>query len=69
VLFDAADSLPAFRLAHIHSALYETEVQAWPAVQAEVERELALLRHRASSDALIVQQTGLRVTNASRLAG
>jgi hypothetical protein len=68
VLFEAVGLLPACRLAHIFSALSETEIEAWPAAQARVERELALPRHRASSDALIVQQTWLRVTGATRLA-
>lgn len=60
-LFDEAGAVPTFHLAHIHSLLQEGEVQAWPAALAEVEREMALLRHRASSDAMIVQRTWLRV--------
>ena len=68
VLFDEAGSLPTFRLAHIYCLLREVEVQAWPAAQAEVERDLALLRHRASSDALMLQQTWVRVTSGDRLA-
>jgi DNA polymerase III epsilon subunit-like protein len=64
VLFEEAGFSSAFRLEHIYSLLHEAEVQAWPAVLASVERELALPRHRASSDALILQQTWLRVSRA-----
>jgi len=65
VLFDEARSLQEFRLEHIHSLLQESELHAWRAARAEVERRLGLLRHRASSDALVLQQTWARVTGAS----
>ena len=64
VLFDEAGSLQGFRLEHIHRLLRETQLQAWAAARAEVERRLGLMRHRASSDALVLQQTFARVTSA-----
>ena len=62
VLFNEAGLAPAFRLEHIYSLLGETERAAWGDAQHAVERELSLRRHRASSDALIVQKTWLRLT-------
>jgi hypothetical protein len=67
-LFDEAGAVPSFRLAHIHSLLREGEVQAWPVALTEVERELSLLRHRASSDAMIVQRTWLKLKGGERVA-
>jgi len=66
VLFEEAGFSSDFRLEHIYSLLHEAEVQAWPTALADVERELALPRHRASSDALILQQTWLHVSGSAR---
>lgn len=59
-LFHAARVRPAFRCSMLELILDEAQMAAWQAARDEVVRELALRRHRASNDALIVQRTWLR---------
>lgn len=63
-LFDEADSAPSFRLQSLRELLTESEAGCWHEVKARVEAELALTRHRASSDALVLQLALLRVKGA-----
>lgn len=60
LLFEGAGLVPRFRLQPLHALLDEGQQQRWNAARIEVSAELALGRHRASSDALILQQTFLR---------
>lgn len=56
-LFDAVDSFPAFRLKDLRELLSEAEKAIWHATRDEVQQRLQLRRHRASSDARIIQET------------
>ena len=66
-LFDAAGRRPAFKLDHLRALLNEREAAAWHGVKEQVARELRLQRHRASSDARVLQLTLQRVRVASSL--
>ncbi len=56
-LFDAADSFPAFKLKDLRELLGPCEQAHWHATRDEVEVRLQLRRHRASTDARILQET------------
>lgn len=60
LMFESAGLVPRFRLQPLHALLSEQQQRFWNAARTEVSSELALARHRASSDALILQQTFLR---------
>jgi len=51
------DLVPQFKLADLRCLLSEAEAQHWHAVLNQVRLEQALQRHRASSDARILQLT------------
>lgn len=57
MLFDSVDSFPAFRLKNVRELLNEDEAGRWHQIKAKVEAELELRRHRASSDARLIQET------------
>lgn len=54
-LYDAAGLLPSFRLDDLRRLLSEAESQRWRAVTDAVRWRLQLSRHRASSDARVLQ--------------
>ncbi|MEL4179404.1 3'-5' exonuclease [Roseateles sp. PN1] len=56
-LFDVVDLVPQFKLADLRCLLSEAEASHWHAVLNQVRLEQALQRHRASSDARILQLT------------
>nr|WP_295130833.1 hypothetical protein [uncultured Roseateles sp.] len=56
-LFDVVDLVPQFKLADLRCLLSEAEARHWHAVLSQVRLEQALQRHRASSDARILQLT------------
>jgi len=56
-LFHAAAMPPAFRLSPIEAIASELQLSLWDDTKIRVQRNLGVLRHRASSDALIIQQT------------
>ena len=56
-LFYKAKIAQLFVLSPLENILSEYQMQHWAAVKAEVIAELQLTRHRASSDALIIQET------------
>lgn len=60
-LFDAADLPMHFQIESSRKLLSEEEAGRWGAAKLEVIAELKLTRHRASSDAKILQRTLLRV--------
>ncbi|HET8710614.1 MAG TPA: hypothetical protein VFM32_04520 [Spongiibacteraceae bacterium] len=60
LLFDCAERVQGFRLQALTALLDESQLKIWSDTRRVVERELALGRHRASSDARILQQTYLR---------
>jgi hypothetical protein len=57
LLFDRAGISQHFRIEHLRSLLEEPQMRIWEAVRQEVIADLALTRHRASTDALIIQKT------------
>ena len=56
-LFDAAGTRPAFKLDNLRALLNEHEAAQWHGMKEQVARELRLQRHRASSDARVLQLT------------
>ncbi|MFY7865867.1 hypothetical protein [Roseateles sp.] len=67
-LFDAVEMTPSFRLADMRSLLSEAEAELWHAVLDQVRAEMQLRRHRASSDAMVLQLTLQRVKQAQAQA-
>lgn len=60
-LFEAADLQPAFRLQDLRTLLSEEEAQRWHQTTSLVRSEQRLSRHRASSDARVLQLALLRI--------
>ncbi|MDL2339156.1 MAG: hypothetical protein QFE16_15060 [Pseudomonadota bacterium] len=56
-LFDAADLSPSFHIENLRALLSDTEAEHWHAIKDQVGREMKLQRHRASSDARLLQMT------------
>lgn len=54
-LFEAADITPHFKLASVHQLLDEPRLARLDGVQRQARVELGLSRHRASSDARVLQ--------------
>lgn len=63
-LFDAADMVPSFKLADLREIMKPEQEESWHATKECVEKELNLSRHRASSDAKVLQLTWLRTHDA-----
>ena len=61
VLFEAAEMTPSFRLDNLRGLLTEREAAHWEVVKKQVTTEMRLQRHRASSDAKILQRTLIRL--------
>jgi hypothetical protein len=60
-LFDAADAVPAFRLDNLRARLAEAEADRWHIVKQQVAGEMQIGRHRASTDAKLLQMTWQRL--------
>lgn len=60
-LFDAADLSPSFHIESLRVLLSDSEAALWHQIKAQVAGELKLRRHRASSDARLLQMTLCRV--------
>jgi hypothetical protein len=60
-LFEAAEMSPSFRLENLRVLLSEREAAYWDVLKRQVTQELRLQRHRASSDAKILQRTLMRL--------
>jgi hypothetical protein len=60
-LFDAAGAVPAFRLRHLRELMNESAAERFDAAREIVRRNLQLRRHRASSDARVLQLSLARV--------
>ena len=56
-LFDAAELVPRFKLENLRKLLTEHEADQWHAVKAQISSERGVQRHRASSDARLLQLT------------
>lgn len=61
VLFEAAGLTPSFKLDNLRALLTEQEAAFWSIVKQQVTTEMRLPRHRASSDAKILQHTLVRL--------
>ena len=61
VLFEAAELTPAFKLDNLRALLTEQEAAFWAVVKKQVTTEMRLQRHRASTDAKILQHTLMRL--------
>jgi hypothetical protein len=61
VLFEAAQMTPAFKLDNLRALLTDQEASSFDACKHEVETEMSLQRHRASSDAAVLQRTLVRL--------
>ena len=61
LLFDEAELTPAFKLDNLRSLLDEQQANAWHACKETVMAELNLPRHRASTDARVLQLTYQRL--------
>ncbi|MCU0774575.1 MAG: hypothetical protein MUC74_08700 [Ideonella sp.] len=55
MLFDAAGQRPAFRLEHLHRLLDDARLSRWDDTVEAVRRDLGGARHRASTDARVLQ--------------
>lgn len=56
-IFDAAGTLPRFRLESVRILLDEDQASRWASTRLQVSRSMHTTRHRASHDARVVQQT------------
>jgi hypothetical protein len=65
-LFDAANMVPRFKLADLREIITEQQETNWHATKENVLKELGIARHRASSDARVLQLTWLRTYDAGR---
>jgi DNA polymerase III epsilon subunit-like protein len=59
-LFEEAEVSQHFRLESLRSLLTDHQLERWQSTREQVIREVGQVRHRASVDALIVQQTYLK---------
>lgn len=57
VLYDVAELSPYFKLESLRALLREDEADRWHEVKQQVSQELGERRHRASSDARLLQFT------------
>lgn len=65
-LFDAANIVPRFKLADLREIINQEQEQQWHATKDHVLNELCITRHRASSDARVLQLTWLRTFDAAK---
>jgi hypothetical protein len=56
-LYEAANRSPSFKLDNLRALLTDAEAARWHEVKLQVAQRLGLERHRASSDARLLQQT------------
>ncbi len=61
VLFEAAGTAPSFKLDNLRALLTDQEAAFWNVVKTQITTEMRLQRHRASSDAKILQRTLMRL--------
>ena len=61
VLFEAAGLTPSFKLDNVRALLSDREAAHWGVVKKQVATEMRLQRHRASSDARVLQRTLIRL--------
>lgn len=64
-LFEAAGMSPRFRLENLRALLSEHEAEHWHSIKAQVNAERGPHRHRASSDARVLQLTLQRLRSGT----
>ena len=64
-LFAECQIEPDFHISSLEMILNEQQMNAWHETKDEILEELNHKRHRASYDALVIQQTWLRTKEAS----
>ncbi|MEQ8660446.1 MAG: hypothetical protein RLW62_06480 [Gammaproteobacteria bacterium] len=64
-LYFAAGSTPSYWLSPLEAVLNETQMARWREMRSTVAAELSAPRHRASSDAWVIQETWYRTRAAS----
>ena len=64
-LFDSASLRPSFRLRHLRELLGESAAERFDDTRETVERNLQLRRHRASSDARVLQLSVAKVLQST----
>jgi hypothetical protein len=67
-IYEAADRSPTFKLDHLRALLTDAEAASWHDVKRRVALGLGLVRHRASADARILQQTLLTLRSPAQKA-
>ncbi len=65
-IFDAAEMVPRFKLADLREIMSEGQQICWHTTKDDILKELCISRHRASSDARVLQLTWLRTHDAER---
>jgi len=65
ILFDEAEIAQTFRIESLLTLLSEQEKELWSDVHDSVIGEAALARHRASSDAKMIQETYIQLKKRS----
>jgi hypothetical protein len=68
-LFDEAGMAPAFRLENLRKVLNDDEAALWHQTRELVLAEVPRVRHRASSDARVIQSTFSRIKNLACATG
>lgn len=65
-LFDAAQITPRFKLNDLFEIIDDDQIPNWYLVKEQIAKELCVVRHRASSDARVLQLTWLRTFDEAR---
>lgn len=63
-LYQAAEMSPSFVLSPIEAITCDEQLNLWDDTKLQVEQQLGLARHRASNDAVVIQQTFIRSYHA-----
>jgi hypothetical protein len=66
LLFDAADINMNFQIETLYALLHDDQLVLWENMRRNVIKDLGVQRHRASSDARIIQETYIRTRNKLR---
>ncbi|HSV54586.1 MAG TPA: hypothetical protein VLJ57_20860 [Burkholderiaceae bacterium] len=66
-LFEVAELAPGFRIENLRALLCDGEAERWHAVKQQISKELGMQRHRASTDARVLQLTLQRLRTLSEM--
>lgn len=68
-LFESSNTLQDFRIEHLVTITTEAQLSIWDEVKQQVIEEYDAQRHRASTDARILQTTWIRTLAVSQVVG